>query len=46
MVGVEEGRVGNHVGATDPAADLVELGEPEGVCPLDDQRIRLRDVEA
>ena len=35
-----------HVRAADPAADLVELGEPERVGALDDQRVRLRDVEA
>ena len=43
---VEEVRVRGHVGAADPPADLVELGEPEHVGALDDQRVRLRDVEA
>ena len=38
--------MGQLVGAAHPPADLVELGEPEGVGPLDDQRVRLRDVEA
>ena len=34
------------VAAADAAADLVELGEAERVGALDDQRVRLRDVEA
>ena len=34
------------VAAADAAADLVELGEPEHVGALDDQRVRLGDVEA
>jgi transcription-repair coupling factor (superfamily II helicase) len=33
------------VGAADAPADLVELGEPEQVGALDDQRVRLRDVQ-
>ena len=45
-VGVEEVRVGDDVAPADPPADLVELREPEGVRPLDDERVRLRDVEA
>ena len=45
-VGIEEVRVGGHVRAADTPADLVELGEPERVRPLDDERVRLRDVEA
>ena len=45
-VGIEEVGVREHVGAADAAADLVELGEPERVGALDDQRVRLRDVEA
>src|SRR6185312_14841977 len=32
--------------AAHPAADLVELGEAEHVGALDDQRVRLRDVDA
>src|SRR5439155_3244441 len=32
--------------AADAPADLVELGEPEDVGALDDQRVRLRDVDA
>ena len=35
-----------HVRAPDPAADLVELAQPEHVRALDDQRVRLRDVDA
>ena len=35
-----------HVRAADAAADLVELGEAEHVRALDDQRVRLRDVDA
>ena len=27
-------------------AQLIELGEPEHVCPVDDKRVRARDVEA
>ena len=38
--------MGDDVAATDAAADLVELGETERVGPLDDERVRLRDVEA
>ena len=34
------------VAAADPAADLVELAQAELVGALDDQRVRLRDVEA
>ena len=44
-VGIEEVRVGGHVGAADPPADLVQLGEAERVGPLDDQRVGLRDVD-
>ena len=43
--GIEQIGVGTLAGATDAAADLVELGQPEPVRPLDDQRVRLRDVE-
>ena len=43
---IEEVGVGGDVRAADPAADLVELAEPEGVGPLDDQRVGLRDVDA
>ena len=35
-----------HVGAADATADLVQLREPERVGPLDDQGVRLRDVDA
>jgi hypothetical protein len=38
--------VRRHIRAADPPADLVELGEPERVGALDDQGVRLRDVEA
>ena len=38
--------MGGDVAPAHPAADLVELGEPERVGALDDQRVRLRDVEA
>ena len=34
------------VASADAPADLVELGEPERVGALDDERVRLRDVEA
>ena len=44
-VGVEEIRVRGRVGAADAAADLVELREAERVGALDDQRVRLRDVD-
>ena len=33
------------VAAADSATDLVELAQPELVGALDDQRVRLRDVE-
>ena len=39
------GRGRGHPSGRTPA-DLVELGEPEQVGALDDQRVRLRDVEA
>src|SRR3954470_8829985 len=43
---VQEVRVRALARATHAAADLVELGEPEQVGALDDQRVRLRDVDA
>ena len=45
-LGVEEVGVRRNVAAADAAADLVELGEAERVGALDDQGVRLRDVEA
>ena len=45
-VGIEEIRVRGLIGAADAAADLVELREAEHVGALDDQRVRLRDVDA
>src|SRR5215213_7353161 len=45
-IGIEEVGMGEDVGAPDAPADLVELGEPQRVRPLHDQRVRLRDVEA
>ena len=45
-VRVEEVGVSGHIRATDATADLVELGEPKRVGALDDERVRLRDVEA
>jgi len=44
-VGIEEVGVRRLVGAADAAADLVELGESEGVGALYDERVRLRDVQ-
>ena len=44
--GVEEVRVGALPRAAHAAADLVELGQPELVGALHDQRVRARDVEA
>ena len=44
-VRIEEVRVGGDVRAADPPADLVELAEPEGVGPLHDQCVCLRDVD-
>ena len=44
-VGIEEVRERGGVGAADAAADLVQLGEAEHVGSLDDQRVRLRDVD-
>src|SRR2546430_1592061 len=38
-VRIEEVRVAEDVRAADPPADLVELGEPERVRPLDDERV-------
>ena len=43
---VEQVGVRGHVGAAHAAADLVELGQPERVGALHDQRVRLRDVDA
>ena len=37
--------MGDRVGAADPAADLVQLGQAEHVGALDDQRVGLGDVE-
>ena len=42
---IEQIRVRRHVRAADAAADLVELGEAENVRALDDQGVRLRDVD-
>ena len=36
---------GPHLGPPDPAAQLVELGEPEGVGTVDDQGVGARNVE-
>src|SRR3954468_15376023 len=43
---VQEVRVSALARAADTPADLVELGEAEEVGALDDQRVRLRDVDA
>ena len=43
---VEEVGVGPPARPADPAAELVELGQPERVGPVDDDRVRVRDVEA
>ena len=43
---VEQVRVGAPRRPPDAAAELVELGEPERVGPVDDDRVRVRDVEA
>ena len=43
---VEEVRVGAAVRAADPAAELVELRQAERVGADDDDRVRVRDVEA
>ena len=45
-VGIEEVRVREDVRAAHATADLVELREPERVGALDDERVRLRDVDA
>ena len=45
-VRVEQVRVSEQVAAADTPADLVELAQPERVGAFDDQRVRLRDVEA
>src|SRR6478752_757582 len=45
-VGIEEVCVGGGVGPADAAADLVELGEAEHVGALDDEGVRLRDVDS
>ena len=44
-VRVEEVRVGEEVGAADPSTDLVQLRKAQRVGALDDQRVRLWDVE-
>ena len=44
--GIEEVRVRALAPAADPAAQLVQLGEPEQVGPLADQRVGVADVEA
>ena len=38
--------MGEQIRAADPPADLVQLREAQRVRSLDDQRVRLRDVEA
>ena len=43
---VEEVGVGPLPGPADPAAELVQLGEAEGVGALDDHRVGVGDVEA
>ena len=43
---VQEVRVGAPGRAADPAAELVELGEPEGVRAVDDDRVGVGDVQA
>src|SRR5581483_8188309 len=43
---IEEVRVRGLIRAADAAADLVELREAEHVGTLDDERVRLRDVDA
>src|SRR5207244_6980784 len=45
-LGIEEVRMREHVRAAHPAADLVELSQAERVGSLDDERVRLRDVES
>ena len=45
-VRIEQVRVGEQIGAADPPSDLVQLREAQRVGALDDQRVRLRDVEA
>src|SRR5262245_27737354 len=45
-LGIEQVGVRRHVATADAPADLVELGEPELVGALDDQGVRLGDVEA
>ena len=42
---VQQVGVGALAAAPHPAADLVELGEPEAVGALHDQRVRLRNVD-
>ena len=44
-IGVEEVGVRRDVRAADAPADLVELAQAEGVGALDDERVRLRDVD-
>src|SRR5262249_56082309 len=44
-LGIEQVRVRRDVAASDAATDLVQLREAELVGALDDQGVRLRDVE-
>jgi hypothetical protein len=44
--GVQQVGVGALARPADPPADLVELGQAEHVGALDDERVRLRDVDA
>ncbi len=46
LLRVEEVGVGPLARTADPAAQLVQLREPEGVGPLDDHRVGVGDVEA
>ena len=43
---VQEIRVGAFAAAADPAAQLVQLGQPVGVGAVDDEGVRVRDVQA
>ena len=43
---IQQVGVGPPGGPPHPAAELVELGQPERICPIDDDRVGVRDVQA
>ena len=38
--------IGLVLGASDAAAQLIKIGQPEPIGPIDDDRVRVRNIEA